>query len=173
MPSAIAAAEAVWAIRNRRVTRCGLEFRKIHRTATMSRNARAKPTSGDTTIGMTTLSRMTRQCTVTPAADPDARQRTDQRVRGRRRQAQPPGDEVPADRADHGRQHHDQALLPADPCLGAHVDDAAADGLATSVPSSAPSRLNAAAMSSATRGVSARVDTDVAMAFAASWKPLV
>jgi hypothetical protein len=30
-----------------------------------------------------------------------------------------------------------------------------------------------AAMMSATRGVSARVDTEVAMAFAASWNPLV
>ncbi len=44
---------------------------------------------------------------------------------------------------------------------------------ATSVPSIAPMRLNTAAMRSAARGVSARVETDVAMAFAASWKPLV
>ena len=45
--------------------------------------------------------------------------------------------------------------------------------LATFAPRNEPSRLNTAAMASATRGVSARVDTDVAIAFAASWKPLV
>ena len=45
--------------------------------------------------------------------------------------------------------------------------------LATSVPRKAPTRFITAAMTSATRGVSARVDTEVAIAFAASWKPLV
>jgi hypothetical protein len=45
--------------------------------------------------------------------------------------------------------------------------------VATCVPSRAPSRLNTAAMMRAARGVRARVDTDVAMAFAASWNPLV
>ena len=45
--------------------------------------------------------------------------------------------------------------------------------VATLVPRSAPRRLKNAAMSSATRGVSARVETDVAIALAASWKPLV
>ncbi len=44
---------------------------------------------------------------------------------------------------------------------------------ATLVPRKAPSRFMRAAKISAARGVSARVDTDVAMAFAASWKPLV
>lgn len=37
----------------------------------------------------------------------------------------------------------------------------------------APARFITAAMASAARGVSARVDTDVAIAFAESWKPLV
>ena len=45
--------------------------------------------------------------------------------------------------------------------------------LATSTPSSAPMRFMTAAISSAARGVSALVDTDVAMALAASWNPLV
>ena len=45
--------------------------------------------------------------------------------------------------------------------------------LATFAPKWAPMKLPRAAMSRATRGVSARVDTDVAMALAASWKPLV
>ena len=45
--------------------------------------------------------------------------------------------------------------------------------LATLPPKKAPKRLAIAAMPSATRGVSARVETEVAMALAASWKPLV
>ena len=44
---------------------------------------------------------------------------------------------------------------------------------ATFAPRNEPSRLKTAAMASATRGVSARVDTEVAIALAASWKPLV
>ena len=45
--------------------------------------------------------------------------------------------------------------------------------LATAVPANAPMKLNAAAMSTATWGRSARVATDVAMALAVSWKPLM
>jgi len=43
---------------------------------------------------------------------------------------------------------------------------------ATSVPASAPRKLQTADIASATRGVSARVETEVAIALAASWKPL-
>jgi hypothetical protein len=45
--------------------------------------------------------------------------------------------------------------------------------LATSVDSRAPTRLSTAAMATAVLGRSAPVATDVAIAFAASWKPLV
>ena len=45
--------------------------------------------------------------------------------------------------------------------------------LATSCPRKAPTKFMTAAIASATRGVSAPVDTEVAMALAASWKPLV
>ena len=45
--------------------------------------------------------------------------------------------------------------------------------LATAVPANAPMKLNAAAISTATRGESARVATDVAIALAVSWKPLM
>ena len=45
--------------------------------------------------------------------------------------------------------------------------------LATFCPSNAPTKFMTAARVSAIRGVSARVDTEVAIAFAASWKPLV
>ncbi len=44
---------------------------------------------------------------------------------------------------------------------------------ATSWPRKAPTKFMIAAMISAIRGVRARVDTDVAMALAASWKPFV
>ena len=45
--------------------------------------------------------------------------------------------------------------------------------LATPLPRNAPARFITAAIASAALGVSARVDTEVAMAFAESWKPLV
>ena len=45
--------------------------------------------------------------------------------------------------------------------------------LATSWPRSAPTKFITAARVSAIRGVSARVDTEVAIALAASWNPLV
>ncbi len=44
---------------------------------------------------------------------------------------------------------------------------------ATPAPRNEPSRFMIAAMIRATRGVRARVDTEVAIALAASWKPLV
>ncbi len=44
---------------------------------------------------------------------------------------------------------------------------------ATRWPRKAPAKLATAASATATRGVSARVETEVAMEFAASWKPLV
>ncbi len=44
---------------------------------------------------------------------------------------------------------------------------------ATPCPRKAPARFMTAAMASAARGVRARVETEVAMAFAESWKPLV
>ena len=45
--------------------------------------------------------------------------------------------------------------------------------LATSWPSSAPTKFITAARTRAIRGVRARVETEVAIAFAASWNPLV
>ena len=44
---------------------------------------------------------------------------------------------------------------------------------ATSVEMSAPTTFMTAAIANATRGVSARVEIDVAIAFPASWKPFV
>ncbi len=45
--------------------------------------------------------------------------------------------------------------------------------LATFWPRKPPTKFITAAMAKATLGVSARVEIDVAMAFAASWNPLV
>ncbi len=45
--------------------------------------------------------------------------------------------------------------------------------LATPLPMKAPATFITAAIASAALGVSARVETEVAMAFAESWKPLV
>ncbi len=45
--------------------------------------------------------------------------------------------------------------------------------LATAVPANAPMKLNAVAIRIAWRGCRARVATDVAIAFAVSWKPLM
>ena len=45
--------------------------------------------------------------------------------------------------------------------------------LATAVPANAPMKLNEAAMRIASRGWSALVATDVAIAFAVSWNPLM
>ena len=45
--------------------------------------------------------------------------------------------------------------------------------LATAVPANAPMKLNAAAMRIAYAGRRARVATEVAMALAVSWKPLM
>ena len=45
--------------------------------------------------------------------------------------------------------------------------------LATAVPANAPMKLNAAAIAMACRGWRARVATDVAIALAVSWNPLM
>ena len=45
--------------------------------------------------------------------------------------------------------------------------------LATAVPAKAPMKLNDAAMRIACWGLKARVATEVAIAFAVSWKPLM
>ena len=59
------------------------------------------------------------------------------------------------------------------PCVVSGTEMMLPTVFATLVETSAPARLNTADSASAARGVSARVDTDVAIEFAASWKPLV
>ena len=126
--------------------------------------------TGENTIGRTTLSQISFQCTVTLAATPT-----------------PVRAPMIACVEDEGRpsrqviRFHVIAPTSAESTMtrpsweltSVMLMMSSAIVVATLVPSSAPSRLKNAAIASATRGVSARVETEVAMAFAASWKPLV
>src|SRR5205823_14028618 len=74
--------------------------------STRTANAAAKAIAGATRAGMTTS--CTRPCHCTPAV-PALRERgadeaADERVRRARRQTEPPGQEVPRDRADECRE---------------------------------------------------------------------
>ena len=77
-----------------------------------------------------------------------------------------PGHQVPGDGAEQAGQHDAEAGV-------GQGDDAAADGLGHLPATSGADEVDPAAMTSAMRGVSARVETLVAIALAASWKPLV
>src|SRR5215213_918212 len=167
-PSAIAAAERVCAPRKPRLVRDGFRRRNPHMIASITRNAKPKPTNGDSTIGMTTLSRITDQCTTLPEA-----------------MAAPTSPPMRACEDDEGSPKYQvirfQAVAPSRPPMTMTMPWIAdppgtmtsATVLATSCPRNAPIRFMTAAIARAIRGVRARVDTEVAMAFAASWKPLV
>ena len=169
-PSAIAAAETVCASRKPRLTLCGLRAAEDpHDREHQQRTRRTKPTTGESTIGMRTLSMIAAQCDRRPGGEGRADQAADQRVRGRRGQAEVPGDEVPGDRAEQRRP----ARSPG-PCVARRGrDHLARRSWRPPGPRKAPTKFITAAIASATRGVSARVETEVAMALAASWKPLV
>ena len=135
----------------------------------ISRNARPKPTTGETTIGMSTLSTTVFQCTSAPAA-----------------RAEPTRPPISAwDDEDGSPKYHVvrfQAMAPNRPHItmvrpwltgNPLVSMTSLTVCATFWPSSAPTKFMTAASIRAMRGVSARVETDVAIALAASWKPLV
>ena len=98
--------------------------------------------------------------------------------------AEPTSPPISACEDDEGRPSHQvmrfQVIAPSRPAItmtrpcepdpGSIVSETV---LATSCPRKAPTKFMTAAMARATRGVRARVDTDVAMALAASWNPLV
>ena len=167
--NAITDAETSCASRKRRISAA-----RVARSG-RSRDARpsgampiAKPTSGATSVGISTLWRMPR-----PQHRFDARGRehragdaADQAVRRTRRQRPPPGEQVPRDRADESAEDH---RLRHD--AGSTMPFASV--AATWSRSSAPTTLSTAAATSATLGGTARVEIEVATAFAASWKPLV
>ena len=126
-----------------------------------------KPTIGEATIGMTTLSTIVCQCTSAPAAS-----------------AAPTRPPMRAWEDDDGSPKYHvmrfHVIAPSSPASTTISPALPAGGTivsltvwATSWPSSAPRKFMIAASTRAMRGVRARVETDVAMAFAASWKPLV
>ena len=135
----------------------------------MMMKASAKPTSGEAIIGMTTFSVIVCHSTVTPPARPAP--------------TRPP---ISACVDDDGRPKYQvirfQVIAPSRPARmmtrpwfseTPSMVSTLWTVFATSCPSSAPTKFMTAAMISATRGVSARVEIEVAMALAASWKPLV
>ena len=126
------------------------------------------PNSGERTIGMTTLSQTVDQTTVVEDA-----------------MAAPTRPPINACEDDEGSPKYHvvrfQTIAPESaantttkPCGDSALSEMVSLTVwATSWPRNAPSRFITAASRSATRGVSARVDTEVAMALAASWKPFV
>src|SRR3954454_7100844 len=135
--------------------------------ASISNSAPTNPTSGDRTIGMTTLSTIVDQGTVEWDAS-----------------AAPTRPPINACDDDDGRPKYQvnrfHAIAPVTaaktttrPCVVSGASMMLPTVLAILTDTSEPARLNTAARASAARGVRARVDTDVAMALAASWHPLV
>ncbi len=133
--------------------------------ASITRNAPPKPIAGLMIIGMTTLSVTLSQSTVTPAATPTP--------------IRPP---INACDDDDGMPKYHvmrfQVIAPmralmttVNACsevMSSKPTRISLMVLATPTPNSAPTKFRMAAMTSAIRGVSARVDTEVAMALAAS-----
>src|SRR5690625_148353 len=167
-PRAMAAADTLWAMRNPRLTRPGWALRNTHMISVMKPKPRMMPAIGETIIGMMTLLRMPVHSTVVPAA--------------MLAPAMPP---TRAWEDEDGRPyHHVMRFQPTAPmrapAMMARPSIVSGGSMmpeptvrATPSPRKAPTRLKKAAMANAKRGVSARVDTEVAMALAASWNPLV
>ena len=166
-PRAMAAAETLCATLKPRWARVGLARRKVHMIATITRNPREKATSGESSIGMTTLPTTTPQSALAPAA-----------------RAAPTSPPMSAWEEEDGSPYHQvmrfHVIAPSRPAItitsacepvpGSMVSETV---VATFCPRKAPTKFMIAAIASATRGVSARVETEVAIALAASWKPLV
>lgn len=95
-------------------------------------------------------------------------QRADKRVGGRRRNSEPPGNQVPDNRRDKRGGNNLKPVVEL-----RRIGDASPIVFATPVKVNAPAKFITAAIRMATRGGKARVETDVAMAFAVSWKPLM
>ena len=142
-------------------------------TSSMTRAPSTNPATGESTIGMTMLFTMPFQSTV-----PSMPKTVAQRVEPTR----PP---MRAWDDEEGRPKYQvmrfQQIAPTTPAkttpsaarpVGSETTPLPTV-LATLAPRWAPMKLPIAAMPSAMRGVRARVETLVAMAFAASWKPLV
>jgi len=135
-----------------------------HSTANIMIAPRTKPTRGESTIGRMTLSTMLPHCTTPPLAKRVAPTRPPN-------SAWDEDDGMPKYQVI--RFHTMAPRTPANttPRLSRPVGRVTRPSptvFATLAPRWAPTKLPSAAMISATRGVNARVDTEVAMAFAAS-----
>jgi hypothetical protein len=138
-------------------------------TASMTSPPRVNPTTGETTIGMITF------CTIPPHS-------TTPSVANRVAPTSPPNsacDEeegIPKYQVSRFQQIAPTTPAKTTPRLARPVGRSTSPlptVLATFSPRWVPAKLPSAATASATRGVSARVETEVAIAFAASWNPLV
>src|SRR5215216_4648837 len=166
-PRLKAAAETSWRRRNRLSTRAGVDRRKSHRLASMSRKPRAIPNSGDRTMNRMVFSRLAALRTLKPALATPA-------------PAKPP---MRACDEEVGRPSHQvrkfQLTAPMSPAkttasLTTSGSTVLPTVLATCVWKTRKAmKLNRAAQTTAIRGVSTRVETTVAIELAASWKPLV
>src|SRR5215216_7271066 len=166
-PRLNAAADSSCSRRNRPSTRAGVDRRKIHRLASMSTNPRAMPNSGDSGMNRMVFSRLPRSNAPKPALATPA-------------PAKPP---MRACDEEVGRPSHQvrkfQLTAPMSPAkttasLTTSGSTVLPTVLATCVWKTRKAmKLNRAAQRTASRGVSTRVETTVAIELAASWKPLV
>ena len=134
----------------------------------MRANPPSSPSTGESTMGTTTLSRMLSHLTAAPAAS-----------------AAPQRPPMRAWDDDEGMPRHHvtrfQAIAPSSapaqtampvPPIGTSMMSLPMVW-ATRTPTNPPRRFITAASARAIRGVSERVETEVAMALEASWKPFV
>src|SRR5919109_3942472 len=166
-PRLKAAAETSCRRRNSPSTRAGVACRKIHRLASISRNPRTMPSSGDSTMNRMVFCRLLAFSTPKPALAMPA-------------PAKPP---IRACEEEVGRPSHQvvrfQAMAPTRPAkmtasLTTFGSTVLPTVLATPVwKTRKATKLKKAAQITAARGVSTRVETTVAIELAASWKPLV
>jgi hypothetical protein len=150
------------------LTRLGAPRRISQSTSTIKVAAKAKPRTGASSDGISTLSfRPVQLITSQPEAAT----------------AEPATPPISAWLELEGRPRYQvirfQVIAPTSPA--STTSSVMTSGLtipvaivaATSIETNAPRKLRTAALSTATRGESARVETLVAIEFAVSWKPLV
>src|SRR5437762_1008689 len=152
-------------------TKCGVNRRSVIKSNNISRPPKTNPAMGDVTMGTTTFGQ-------TPASH----FMTDQLPRAVASAApqRPPMSEW---LELEGNPNHQVAMFHANAAIRAQSTVGIVTMLvstsplpivdATAPPRSAPVRLKNAAIAMALRGVRTRVETTVAIAFAASWKPLL
>jgi hypothetical protein len=160
--------ETICARRKTRLTRLGARLRMIQMITSISARAMRKPRIGDAIPGFTTLSQtpchsMTSQPSAAIAAPAMPPMRAWLELDGRPR----------------NQVTRFQVIAPTRPARMTLSVTASGSTIpfaivaATLSETKAPAKLRIAATRTAARGESARVETDVAIAFAVSWKPFV